>query len=229
MALDTIIFDGSPPQDPPTPDPKVTLADPRVYRNTYIRIRNAYPDWKTADADAFYAELEALFTSAGFDIQRSRYGAPNAVKDGTSIYCHPQNLSGWMVEADVPALTDHLSQATTFRVVMVDGYKRGYNYTPGEFAEALAASHDAVRELLLTKFRTKRRNLYIPDDKLVYLQTALGFFRSGVIGSTELEKMELGYIRHVMNELVDEGRIFRATKGYRTLYRTRTARDGAAS
>jgi len=119
-----------------------------------------------------------------------------------------------------------LRKCLPFSIWSVDRYAYAYAYTEAELARALEAVRPQIVTIVLDRFRTKRRNLYVRSDALIGLYSPLALFRSGVIGHGLHEPQEARYIRQVFNDLVQARAFITATDAHGTvLYRTRTKSD----
>ena len=110
----------------------------------------------------FYSDILALFAAEGWTItQPYRNGNGAAVANGnSSLYIHPQAVSGYVTEDLIPAVSAALEHGCTFQHYATDIYETAYNWTAQEYRDYLNSICGDINTALLEAFKTPRRNLY---------------------------------------------------------------------
>lgn len=193
------------------------MKDERVYWRTHFRNSKG-----TMDKPEVIKRLTAI-GFVGAPARPSR--AVSVVRRGAEyLYCHPADLSGYVLEDTVNEVIDALA-GSTFIVGRVDRYNKALNYTEDEYRAALSAMEADLMEQVIRAFTTKRRNLYLHQSALESVRSGLPHFRIGVVGATIFERIERSLVAAILDRLVSDGRILTAQRGDITLYRTRMPKD----
>lgn len=143
--------------------------------NVYFRLDSGYvwggdhPGMSQDKEDAFFAEARRLFSEAGYEIKPIKYTeCPGIVKEFTDLYCHPMDLSGYCEENRIPEIEAILAKGTTFKHRCTDTYKQVYPYNREQETEYYRQTfRDYIHNELLSRFTTKRRNLYKPQREVI--------------------------------------------------------------
>lgn len=143
--------------------------------NVYFRLDSGYvwggdhPGMSKEKEDAFFAEARRLFSEAGYEIKPIKYTeCPGIVKEFTDLYCHPMDLSGYCEESRIPEIEAILAKGTTFTHRRTDTYKQVYPYNREQEIEYYRQTfRDYIHNELLSRFTTKRRNLYKSQREVV--------------------------------------------------------------
>jgi hypothetical protein len=200
--------------------------DGNVYVRTYFRVESGYiwgqgmPEEKCW---AFHFEVIRILDAIGFKSwKKSSSGSFEGFRGGCeNLYCHPQDLAGWVRKDKVDEISEALKKGVTFTLYHVDTYEEAYNYTPQELKEALEERKGPLEGTLLERFRTARRNLFkFPD---LDIRTGLPYFTH----RGELRQVECLFIKDTFNELVDRGLITKADSNGKAVYRTSAPSSGA--
>ncbi len=139
--------------------------DDTPYKHVYFRLNSGYVWGKGMDQDKtekFYSDILALFEADGWTIAEPySSGSGTAVTNGnSSLYIHPQNVSGYVTEDLIPAVSAALEHGCTFQHYATDIYETAYNWTAQQYREYLNSKRGDINAALLEAFKTPRRNLY---------------------------------------------------------------------
>lgn len=213
------------------------MQDNRTYVKVYFRVNAGY-QWDVGidheQADRFNDELISLLSPLGFTCERNpqeerRGHCPQLARGIEWLYCHPQELSGWVVQDAIPAIESALQNGTTFTLRHIDTYETGMNYTEDEFRQALEAKHADIAANIRTRFTTKRSNLYTYISVLDAIKSGIQRAEPLYSFRSPLLAIENEFIRSVFDSMVASGDIVTIQSQGRTLYRTRCASDGLAT
>lgn len=199
------------------------MLDDHVYVLVYFRIEAGYhggEGMSREQTEAFFIECEKILESLGFSVEPPKFSGdcPTGTRGAESLYCHPQELSGYIIREKVAEIESVLSSAKTFRHYHTDLYGEALNYTENEFRAALAECRPKLERDILAACVTKRKNLF----------KVFGFFSMGGLSSglkffchSGLEGIEQTYILHMLDRLTGEGKLEKGTTksgvGYRTI------------
>ena len=158
-----------------------------VLRNVYYRVTVPLYDNNMYSTDpverarrreaiaAYYCEVTAILTAQGWDLKdgckKQDYdGCPQLIKGAQHLYCHPQSVSGHILENDVETLRAALATAKNFSMYMVDTYEFVIVTKDDADETALYTEEygDDVRDLIKDAFTTPRSNLYKKDFKTLW-------------------------------------------------------------
>lgn len=78
----------------------------------------------------------------------------------SSLYIHPQAVSGYVTEELIPAVSAALEHGCTFQHYATDIYETAYNWTAQQYRDYLNRKRGDINAALLEAFKTPRRNLY---------------------------------------------------------------------
>ncbi len=210
------------------------MVDNRLYVKTYFRIDAGYVWGEGMEDDqykAFHEELEKLLTPLGFEFDKPEDRricvSPTCTRGVESLYCHPMNLSGYVLKDSIPEIEGALKDTTLFKVRNVDTYEEAYNYTPDELEQELANRRDDVEKSLLDAFKTKRSNLVKNPSAAMSVKAGIKRFHD-----TALEAIERRFVYQVFLDLVQQGKILGAKTahgwtGYRTVPEPKKARKAS--
>jgi hypothetical protein len=177
----------------------------------------------------FYSDILGLFAAEGWTIKEPyRNGSGATVANGnSSLYIHPQAVSGYVTEELIPAVSAALEHGCTFQHYATDIYETAYNWTAQQYRDYLNSKRGDINAALLEAFKTPRRNLYKFDYNA--LPVVISKFHvqrlDGQNGHCTGDITEQ-VIREMFTALVNTGKIDRGeTKNgaaYRTAPRRRT-------
>jgi len=202
--------------------------DENIYVRTYFRVESGYVWGQGMPEDkcwAFYFEVIRILDDIGFKSwKKSGSGCCfEGFRGGCeNLYCHPQDLVGWVRKDRVEEIAGALRKGATFKLYHIDTYEEAYNYTVEELKATLQERKEALEGQLLERFRTSRRNLFkFPD---LDIRTGLAYFAH----RGELRQVESLFIQSTFEELVSCGKIAKAEKDGRPVYRTAIPLPGLA-
>lgn len=182
------------------------MEDKSIYVKTYFRIESGYI-WGEGHpehlSNAFIGEIKQILSQLGFEYKEPENGhyCYEGFRGGENLYCHPQNLSGWLKEEGISEVESVIKNAKSFRWRYTDTYDRCFNYTSDELLRELIEKDAIIEDLILQAYKTPRSNLmkcYNFD-----LKTPINFIRDRL----ELKLLEEQYIKGKFLSLVEEGKI----------------------
>lgn len=204
-----------------------------TYRKVYFRIdtpsyyKNKYGvGFENEDGQIFQRDITDLFLASGWEIQKERYsigGCNTITKDKQELYLHPQQVSGVVIEENIPAIEKLLSTSALFTFRNTDIYEEVFDLTDEEYINILKSKRKEIENDILKTYRTKRSNLYITET-WTPLDNILSKYRikrlSHYIGVYSSSNSDIQYIQEIFEELVNNKRIITAQCqsgiGYRT-------------
>ncbi len=202
--------------------------DENIYVRSYFRVESGYVWGEGMPKEkvwTFYFEVVRILDAIGFKSwKKSGSGCCfEGFRGGCeNLYCHPQDLVGWVRKDKLEEIADALRKGSTFKLYHVDTYEEAYNYTVEELKEALPERKEALEAQMLERFRTPRRNLYkFPD---LDIRTGIPYFAH----RGELRRVECLFIQSTFDELVACGKLAKAEKNGRAMYRTAVPLSGPA-
>lgn len=200
--------------------------DDTPYQHVYFRLNSGY-EWGSGmdqgKTENFYSDILALFAAEGWTItQPYRNGNGAAVANGnSSLYIHPQAVSGYVTEDLIPAVSAALEHGCTFQHYATDIYDTAYNWTARQYRDYLHSKRGDINAALLEAFKTPRRNLYKFDYNALpvviskfHVQRLDG--QSGHCTGDITEQV----IREMFTALVNTGRIDKGETKHGPAYRT---------
>lgn len=199
------------------------MLDNNLYVNTHFRVEAGYHggDGMTKEqTTAFFAECKDILSRLGFSVkdENGSGACPEGFRGAENLYCHPQDLSGYIIKEKIPEIEAELASAKTFKHCHTDTYEEVLNYTEDEFRAALEDCRPKLEQNILTACVTKRKNLFkvFSFYSLHSLSSDLSVFKG-----SRLENIERNYIMSLLNQLADERQLQKCkTKsgiGYRTM------------
>lgn len=200
--------------------------DDTPYKHVYFRLNSGYVWGKGMDQDKtenFYSDILVLFEADGWTIKEPyRQGSGATVANGSSsLYIHPQEVSGYVTEDLIPAVSAALEHGCTFQHYATDIYETAYNWTAQQYREYLNSKRGDINAALLEAFKTPRRNLYKFDYNA--LPVVISKFHvqrlDGQNGHCTGDITEQ-VIREMFAALVNTGRIDQGETSRGTAYRT---------
>lgn len=200
------------------------MKDNNVYVKTYFRIEAGYVWSQGMDKETdnkFKEEVAEILSGIGFEAKPCRIGGCIEGHRGVeNLYCHPMNLSGYIRKDAIEDIRAVISNAKTFTLRHIDTYQEVMNYTQEELLEELQNRRADIENAILQKFKTKRKNLFVPENAIGHIKSGIPFFKTSIVGGG-LERIEIDFIGQVFEEMTEQGRLQKAkTKsgyGYRSV------------
>ncbi|MEW6587398.1 MAG: hypothetical protein AB1442_17540, partial [Nitrospirota bacterium] len=124
--------------------------DENLYVKIYFRVESGYVWGQGMPEDkcwAFYFEVIRILDDIGFKSwKKSGYGCCFEGFRGSceNLYCHPQDLVGWVRKDKVEEIAEALRKGVTFNLYHIDTYEEAYNYTVEELKAALPERKEAL-------------------------------------------------------------------------------------
>lgn len=112
--------------------------DDTPYKHVYFRLNSGYVWGKGMDQakiENFYSDILALFEADGWTIKEPyHHGSGATVANGnSSLYIHPQAVSGYVTEDLIPAVSAALEHGCTFEHYATDIYETAYNWMAQQY------------------------------------------------------------------------------------------------
>lgn len=203
------------------------MKDKNLYVKSYFWIEGGYVWGKGMDNDKykeFEAEVKALLSSIGFNKWEkfSSHSSIEGFREAESLYCHPQDLVGYVIKDKIKEIEKVLKEGKTFTYNYVTTYEETYNYTEEELKQELDNKRTELEQTILESFKTKRRNLYKSSRPLWDIRTGIKFFRDEL----SLKNIERNFILTLFDYLVKEGKVIEGSN-YKIgkIYRSVTKKD----
>jgi len=195
----------------------------KAYINTHFRIETGYV-WREGhskdDRIRFQEELKRVFPLIGFTViePKNSYSCYVVKRGKESLYCHPQDISGFILESSIEEIKKVLEESS-IRLTAVDTYECAYDGDESTLLEKLEKEYkNEISIKLLNSLKTKRRNQYMTIN----------------LGSTSLQKVKLldenltrkvyvKFIGGLLKELCEKGLIIaweEKENTYRTINKT---------
>ena len=198
------------------------MKDKNLYVKAYFFIEAEYIWGKGMDKEKigkFEAEIKELLSSIGFD--RWNKSSPSSSITGhrgrESLYCHPQDLVGYVIKDKVKEIEAVIKEGKTFSFRKTDTRDEAYNYTGEEFKGELQEHREEIEAKLLEHFTTKRKNLYRDSRVLRDLDTGIKYFKDDL----PLKDMERRFILEIFESLVKQGKLVEGVNKFKEkIYRT---------
>lgn len=180
------------------------------YVNVYFRVETkgyAYPSFSFTEEDrkAYNAELDAIFSSLGWECEKSAYGGRCAtwIKEKQHLYLHPQNFSGEVLKNEVKQIAEALEKRNTFYLRWVDLYETVYDMTSEEYENALSQKDEEIKKAILEKCKTTRTSkFYYACDVIRGFSDRFGIKQ---IGKEKCSGIVILHIRKIIETLIAEG------------------------
>lgn len=198
------------------------MKDNNTYIKVYFRIKAGYK-WGEGmteeSSNIFHEELDNILKSVGFKIVPAKYSSAceEAVRGIESLYCHPMNVSGYVVKESIPEIESALKTAKTFECYHVDTYEEIRNYTAEEFENELYNNQVELENKFLKVFKTKRKNLFVPENALYNVKSNIAYNND----RNDLRRIESEFLQRLFNQLVEQGKLLQAKIktgiGYRSI------------
>lgn len=131
--------------------------DDTPYKHVYFRLDSGYVWGKGMDQDKtenFYSDILGLFAAEGWTIKEPyRNGSGATVANGnSSLYIHPQAVSGYVTEELIPAVSAALEHGCTFQHYATDIYETAYNWTAQQYRDYLNSKRGDINAALLEAY-----------------------------------------------------------------------------
>lgn len=127
------------------------------YRNLAISLYSGY-EWGfgmlPAASNAFHNEMQALFTSSGWEYHAPHYSntCPEYSKGNSHLYCHPLKISGPCEANLVDEVVFIVSKAKECSILEVEDKGRIYDVSEDNYLAALETLRPSIEQDLLTAF-----------------------------------------------------------------------------
>ena len=162
----------------------------------------------------------------------SRGDCHTMVRGRESLYCHPDDLSGYLKEGTAQEILDVLQYATTFKYRSLDEYERKLDITPTGFQTILERNLETIKSTLTEQLKTKSKSLAV-REKTVGIDESrfINAFMSHDVPSERfsVESNALTFavakrnvIRKALDELVASGQVQQTEHNGESLLRTRS-------
>ncbi len=200
--------------------------DDTPYKHVYFRLDSGYvwgEGMGQSKTEKFYSDILSLFEAEGWTIKEPYHqGSGATVANGnSSLYIHPQEVSGYVTEDLIPAVSAALEHGCTFQHYATDIYDTAYNWTAQQYRDYLNSKRGDINAALLEAFKTPRRNLYKFDYNA--LPVVISKFHvqrlDGQNGHCTGDITEQ-VIRQMFTALVNTGKIDQGETKNGTAYRT---------
>lgn len=184
------------------------MKDNSIYLRCYFFIESGYVWGKGMDKEhniKFNNEIRELFKRTGFIIKEPEFNSAciEVWRGAENLYCHPQDLVGYLKEGSIKEIELLLKEAKTFEFRYAKTYEKVYNYTEEELKEVLENNRPKLEQKILEIFKTKRRNLYKSSNLIYDLETDIKFFKNEL----SLKNMEKNFVLTLFIDLVKEGKL----------------------
>jgi len=193
------------------------------YIDSGYRYGSGFPS-ETAKS-MFHNEAAEIFAGIGWRIQkgdRSLGCCDTAVKGKQELYLHPMELSGVILSEEIPVIENAISGAKSFRLRETRFFDCYEDMSDEAYATYLDEHRSEMVQAILSAYKTKRRNLFIPGDISEQVGKPFRILRVGV-GNTA-DDMAYERVRQLTEELIAEGLLVTAQttrgRGIRTAVQT---------
>lgn len=181
------------------------------YINTYFRIYAGYewgPGWlDSSDQYTFYDEIIHLFEDNGFIVKEPRMSGscPVAVKPGTSenLYLHPMELSGPVLESDIPKIEKLLQNGETFEFLRTDTYGELYDLTDEEYLDYLESNREEIEQDIISSIGRRATYYDFFGNNKVYDKWHLP--RTTAHHGKSSSDVDIKFFEGILEDLVDSG------------------------
>jgi hypothetical protein len=200
----------------------------KVYVNTYFRINTLayghkagynYSEFSNKENEKnFNQDIINIFTNLGFSIiEPDSFGfCYEVVKGSEKLYCHPQNISGEVLESSIPVIEEALRKAETFKLYNIDQYDKVYDMDKNEVLQVLNRDYkEETIDRIIKACKTTRKT------KFVGITT-----RNNSPVKTIVEREGNGaysqFIQNIIGELLEQGLLIqmKTHKGFEDYYRS---------
>jgi len=186
------------------------------YRSFAISLYSGYEPgfgMLPAASDAFHKEMQALFSSAGWEYHAPLYmnASPEYSKGKSRLYCHPLKISGPCEANLVDEVISLVSKATECCILRVEDKGRIYDLSDDQYLAALEPLRSSIEKDLLIAFS----NPNIGADSTCFENVVSKYCiptlnnRTGMMSST---KPYWKYINDVYNDLIAQKKIVEKPK-----------------
>lgn len=186
-----------------------------VYLNTHFNIDSGYrmgsgwADVSIEDRTEFNNEIRWLFETNGFEIEEPRLsgGCPTAYKPGTEerLYLHPMELTGPVLESDIPKIERFLKGAETFTLVNVKTYGELYPVSDAEYEKYLEKNRDEITQDIIDEIGTSKYVGYSFFDTYNKVYNKWHLDRTGsYLGKSSLD-IDIKFFEEILEDLIEQG------------------------
>ena len=197
------------------------------YRKVYFRLNSSYKwgsGFSNEESVLFTKETRELFLNDGWTIKESSISnaCDEFVKDKQCLYCHPQSISGAVLETNIEKIETLLKnfKGKSFYYSNTDIYEIVFDYDDTQILEILKERRNEIETELLKLLTTKRKNSFVVVNLFDFADKFKIKTITEHIGSSSSDINQI-YIREILAELINSGKIETAeTKhglGYRTV------------
>lgn len=181
------------------------------YLHTYFRIEAGYvwgQGMSKEAGDTFDAEIREILGALGFTPKHIRDGSGSCTvmqRGKESLYCHPMDLSGYVLEPSIPEIEAAISKARTFKIRKIDSVHTAFDYSAEQMTARLEELRPALEENALRCFTTARKNL----GKTMPLDAWLEWLRSHSdwMRDSDNDKTAKEWLWKTLAGLVETGKI----------------------
>ena len=213
-----------------------------MYQMTCFYITGDY-EWgrgysTKAAANTFHTEAADLFSEVGWQIQQgdsSRGICDTAVRNLESLYLHPMQFSGIILESSIPEIQGIIKKGQSFRYGGIYQGEKYIEMSDEAYRKYLESRRGEIQTAILERFKTKRRNLFRTGDHSDAIARPFMLCRMEARENSGKDLSVL-YVRELIEEMVADGRLTesptRYGRGLRTtgaLRAPKKARNDAAS
>lgn len=145
------------------------------YGNEYVEVyfnietpfyRYPFNDYSKEDLERFHQEAETVLGEFGFHKPEVPYTV-GLVSGKERLHIHPQQISGEVLKNRVKQIAERFCDCETFSLRWVNLHKTYYDMTDEEYETLLAAKDSKIRNVILEKAVTKRKNLFVSLERMI--------------------------------------------------------------
>ena len=184
------------------------------YKNVHFNIISAYqydrgfPD--QSSSDAFHQETEDLFTAAGWQFQKagSSSSCDRVILGKSELHLHPMDITGIIAVELIPDVEKLIHQASTFRLNVARECEGYIEMDDDTYRQYLESRREDIQAAILTRFQTRRRNLFIAGDQSEAIARPFMLHRMEAQNAfTCCDDLSIPYVRGLIEEMVTDGRL----------------------
>lgn len=147
----------------------------RNYGNEYVEVyfnieapfyRYPFNDYTQEDIERFRKEVETVLGEFGFHESEVPYTV-GLVSGKERLHIHPQQISGEVLKNHVKQIAERFCCCETFSLRWVNLNKTYYDMLDEEYENLLGKKDIQIRNVILEKAVTKRKNLFVSLEKML--------------------------------------------------------------